>query len=124
MNREQFEQLVEDISAIITETSFNRNWDTITLKWNIGDCLFQVKEGVSNLLTQVSEELNISERELWRCLKFRKAYPDKNVLPERKSISWHKIANELLPDEKIKEPCEHKILICVKCRKRFENAKR
>ena len=113
---EWYQALVEECRAIIVETVFTSRIELIRGKWLLGDRLWQEKnKGITKLLTRVSVDLRISERECWRCYKFREEYRDFlnksgeiniEVLPEGKNISWHKIANKYLPQPKEREKIE------------------
>ena len=101
---EWYQSLVDDCKAIITEAVFNSRWELIAGHHAIGKRI--VTEVNLNrkdiygkkILSRVTESIGMRERDLYRCIQFYEMYPDLNKLPHGKNISWHKIANDLLPN--------------------------
>ena len=134
INSEWFKHLVDELKTNIIERRYRIASELLELKWYIGDRILQdigsferSKVYGKQVVILVSESLNCSERELYRCIQFRKKYPDLDNLPEGKKISWHKIVNKYLPEKTRKDgsdpPCPHRhleILIrCATCRERL-----
>ncbi len=106
------------------------------MKWSLGDRILQDIKNFERaqiygrqIIVTVSKALDCSEREIYRCIQFRKKYPELNDLPEGKNITWHKIVNQYLPEKSKSEKdnpeqeCQHEkveILIrCARCRERL-----
>jgi len=99
--QEEWEALVEDCKAILTESINNVRESIIKMKWELGDRLFKCgEERIRGHLEKLAAILRISERELYHCLAFRSKFPRLNEiweqLPEGKNISWHKLINNYL----------------------------
>jgi hypothetical protein len=98
-----YQSLVDDCRAIVTEAVFHSRWELIAGYHALGRRIVDEKRLVWNergngrTLSRVSKSTGIGERELYRAIQFYKKYPDINLLPNGKNISWHKITNELLP---------------------------
>ena len=136
INSEWFKHLVDELKTNIIERRYRIASELLELKWYIGDRILQdigsferSKVYGKQVVMLVSESLNCSERELYRCIQFRKKYPDLDNLPEGKKISWHKIVNKYLSNKPTAgkdpedAPCPHRhleILIrCARCRERL-----
>lgn len=117
VSTEWFQGILTEIKATIIESAFASKWIVIEGKWKIGDLLLKAKkkfkevgvkeETLPSFLSEILEKMNIriSEREIYRCMRFRKVYPDLKELPGGKEISWHKISNRLLPGRAV--DCSH-----------------
>ena len=134
INSEWFQALIEACKDTIIEKRYIITEELIKMKWEIGDRILQdvgnferAKIYGKQIVSLVSKSLDCSERELYRCIQFRKKYPELNNLPEGKNITWHKIVNKYLPekskDDNPEKECQHEkveILIrCAKCRERL-----
>jgi len=137
LNEEWFQALIEDCKDTIIEKRFIISEELIKMKWEVGDRILQdigkferSRIYGRQIIVTVSKALSCSEREIYRCVQFRKKYPELKTLPEGKAITWHKIVNTYLPDHPTttgKDPedplCPHRqleILIrCVRCRERL-----
>lgn len=135
LNEEWFQALIEDCRDTIVEKRFIIAEELIKMKWEIGDRILEDTEkfeemGISGrqIIVTVSKALNCSERELYRCIQFRKKYPDLNNLPEGKAITWHKIVNQYLSDKPRDDDdpegdCSHQMveisIRCATCRERL-----
>jgi len=98
-----YQSLVDDIVATKTERIFTARWEIICCYHDIGRRLVEDQDyqryshGNGKLLSQVSKDTEISERDLYRSIQFFTLYPDLDRLPDGKNISWHKVCNNLLP---------------------------
>ena len=132
---EWFQVLISDCKDTIIERRCIIAEELIKMKWEIGDRILQDVESFERanlygrqIIVTVSKALDCSEREIYRCIQFRKKYPDLTILPEGKAITWHKIVNIYLPD-KTKDAddpdaaCPHQqleiIVRCARCRERL-----
>ena len=132
---EWFLALIDECKTNIIERRYRIASELLELKWYIGDRILQdigkferAQIYGKQIVMLVSKSLNCSDRELYRCIQFRKKYPNLDNLPEGKKISWHKIVNIYLPDKTkdAEDPdaeCPHRqleILVrCVRCRERL-----
>ena len=103
-----YAQLLEECRSVITECEFTSRWALIEGYHELGRIL---QETSPVTVTQLSVDLNKSERTLQRAVQFHKKYPDLDLLPEAKNTSWHKIVNKYLP-ETINKQEVHKCSIC------------
>ena len=132
---EWFRALIDDCKTNIIERRYRIASELLELKWYIGDRILQdvgnferSKIYGKQIVSLVAKSLDCSERELYRCIQFRKKYPKLTDLPEGKNITWHKIVNQYLSDkpkdeDNPEEECQHEkveILIrCARCRERL-----
>ena len=98
---EELAHLIDDCRDIITEGVTAVREKVIETKWELGDRLLKEgEERITPLLSRVSVELHTSQRDLFRCLAFRKKFPTLKEtwerLPEGKNISWHKLINHYI----------------------------
>jgi hypothetical protein len=94
-------ELIEELKGIITEGVFNSRWTLIEAYWQLGKLLTEkAKELPKGYVRALAPELKVKERLLYQTIQFYKAYPDLSKLPMGKNISWHRIANNLLPAHK------------------------
>lgn len=139
-----FKAMLEEMKATIVEAVFTSRWVIIEAKWRLGDLILKNKEKlkeagvkeskIPELITESLKEVAKREgketklpsrREVYRCIRFRKKYPDLDELPGGKNISWHKIANRLLPGKELE--CQHENLKkievwkCEDCNQTFIN---
>ncbi len=135
INAEWFKALIEECKDTIIERRYRIAAELLDMKWQIGDRILEDVDkferlGISGgkMCHAVSLALNCSKREIYRCIQFRKKYPNLNDLPGGKEITWHDIVNIYLSD-KPKDPddpdapCPHQqveILVrCARCRERL-----
>ena len=78
-------------------------------------------------LTDLSKNIRVGERDIYRSLQFYDKYPELNELPEGKNITWNKLVTKYLPTKNVnpdgETDCPHRqveILIrCARCRERL-----
>ena len=132
---EWFKCLIDQIRANMIERRYRIAAELLELKWYIGDRILEdlgnferAKIYGKQIVSLVAKSLDCAERELYRCIQFRKKYPKLNDLPEGKNITWHKIVNIYLSDkpkdsEDPEADCSHgqlEILVrCATCRERL-----
>ena len=102
-----YQSLIDDCQSIIVEAEFTSRWVIVEGYHSLGMRILQdepkMVQGGSTLretLSRVTKLLNTSERTLYRAVQFAKKYPDLDLLPEGKNVSWRKICNEYLPEHK------------------------
>jgi hypothetical protein len=101
MPEERWNSLIEDCREIICEHIVRSREAVIEMKWHLGDRLLEEgEEAISHVIQRVSEELKMSQTDLWYCLAFRKRFSRLEELwekaPEGKNISWHKLVNHYI----------------------------
>ncbi len=100
----EFGIIVEDLKGVITEGVFHARWTLIETYHAVGEILVKrEKECPKDYIKKLSFELKQKERLLYQCAQFYRKFPDIQKLPQGKNISWHKIANDLLPEHKEKK---------------------
>ena len=140
-SQEWFQEMLEELKAIKTETGFNARMEIIKGKWLIGDVVFKHRQIAKNsgygdrYVPTVAEKLGISTVALFKMLQFKKLFPSwedvEEKLPQGKAISWRFISNKLLsmPDMDLEEKeqkeidqetCKHSGLRCLTCGKKFK----
>ena len=116
---DEYEALVSECQAIITEGVFNERLERILTFGRLGerisqDPLFE-KYGKGNLgfLKKISSDIGFSYSDICRAIQFYEKFkivsPDSegfSKFREGKNISWNKIKTFYLPEEGKKE-CEH-----------------
>ena len=102
-------ELLEELKGIVTEGVFTSRWALIETYHKVGQIL--VEHETELPIKEVATELKMKERVLFQCRQFFRTYPDINKLPNGKAISWHKIANQLLPTPKADKPTEEEKLL-------------
>lgn len=96
--------IIEEIKGAITEGVFTSRWALVETYHKVGQVLSEHEDEMpKNYIALVADELNQSERLIYQCRQFYKKFPDLSLLPDGKNISWHKIANHLLPAHKEKK---------------------
>jgi len=101
--------LLEDLRDIITEREFNARWEKILGKWEIGKRIIEDNPNFERkyiygkeIATVLARSLDCSRRDIYRCIKFARKYPNLNTLPEGKAITWNKIITRYLTNNKNK----------------------
>lgn len=109
VSAEWYQSLVDDIIATKTERIFNARQEVLMCYHEIGkrivlDVDYQrYSHGNGKILSRVSKDTQVSERDLYRSIQWYTLFPDPDDWPEGKNLSWHKVCNHLLPangDEK------------------------
>jgi N6-adenosine-specific RNA methylase IME4 len=104
---EWYQSLIEDCQGILTEGIWNYRLTLIKTYHLLGKRILKENNNFERagiygkkIVSQVTQSLGQSERTIWRAIQFAKKYPDLDLLPEGKNISWHKICNQYLPEPK------------------------
>ena len=104
ITNEQYQYLVEQIKATITEAVTNSRWFLVEGYWNIGKLIREeYTENITSGLQTLAVDVGIGERTLWYALQFFDKYPILNDVPEGKAISWNKLITKYLPEHTEKE---------------------
>lgn len=104
---EWYQSLIEDCQAILTEGIWNYRLTLIKTYHLLGDRILEDKDNftkggytIDGMSSHVATSLGKSQRTIERAIQFRQKFPELDMLPEGKNISWHKICNTLLPEPK------------------------
>ncbi len=95
IKEEWYENLLEDLKRL----EFT---GIVLTKWNIGNRIkddfekFGKPEYGSKRIENLAKDLKGSTREIQRCLQFATKYPE--LTGEVEKLSWHQIANDMLPE--------------------------
>ena len=102
-----YDALVGDCKDIIVEGIFASRWALIKTYHNLGTRILAENDNFERskiygkaIASRVSRSLGKSTRTIERSMQFARKFPDLNLLPEGKNISWHKLCNNLLPEPK------------------------
>ena len=113
---ENYEEMVEDLRAIVVETETRARLSLIEGYHELGKQIIDYGLDKSEYLSQVSQDIKKSKRSVYRILQFVRMYPDLEMLPEGKDVSWHKICNKYLIGKSEDEPepmtIKHDDLVC------------
>ncbi len=100
-----YNQLIEELTNIITETSFTSRWSLVEGYHQVGTRILQENENFErakiynqDIVQRVATSLGKKSRTIYYAMQFAKTYPDLNLLPEGKDTSWHHIVNKYLTD--------------------------
>jgi len=98
-----YNSLIEDLADIITETSFTSRWALVEGYHTVGTRILQENANFERskiysgkIAQRIAESLGKSERTINYAIKFAQLYPDLNLLPEGKNLSWHHLINKYL----------------------------
>ncbi len=107
---EWYAALVEDCKAIITEAVFNSRWALVEGYHQLGERIVTDEnyqwhaKGNMSYLQGLANNLSISDRTIYYAVQFYEKYPDLDIVPEGKNISWNKIITKYLPEPKTETP--------------------
>jgi len=107
-------EFIDECKAIITEAVFTSRWALVEGYWLLGERISQENIDRDRLQT-IAKLIGTSERTLYYAIQAHKKYPKLDTIPEGKSISWHKLITQYLP-QRHNEP-KHRELICPHCGK-------
>jgi hypothetical protein len=120
-----YSDLIDELEGTITEGVFTSRWTLIECYHSVGEKLrkasMENKLKITDLVSDCAVDLNVSERKLWYAVKFFDKFPDVNMLPEGKNVSWFGIKTKYLTEGEKKIECVHefgRFKICLKCGKR------
>jgi len=118
---EYIESIVEECISIFVENSFQAKWYRIEAYHQLGKKLLEVEFPYgSEIVSRVSKSLNIGTRTVYRAIEFAKMFPDLNMLPAGKEVSWSKIIKEYLPAKNLLQaPQKEFVFICPKCNSKY-----
>lgn len=94
-NVSKMEDLIDELNQILTEYGFAMRWDEVVMWHKVGEILTHTNIRPSQL-GELADILEIDEGDLWDAILFYKKFPDLNLLPEGKDVSWGKIKEKYL----------------------------
>lgn len=95
----EFETLIDDLKAIITEKIFISNWSKVECYHEVGCTIIESGHGDADI-ENISKALKVSKRTLQRSVQFARKFPMLEELPDGKNTTWHKLCNKYLPEPK------------------------
>lgn len=111
---EWYSLLLDDLKAISTEYGFTSRWARVEGYHTLGVRILEENKRLygDGVVLEIAKSLSISERTLQYAIQFATKYPDLNMLPVGKNVTWSMIIKELLPDnhlpkEKKEKRCPH-----------------
>ena len=116
MNLESwYPSLLDDCQNIVVETQFASQWTLVEGYHMLGKRIrgeSGIRETqISALIDRLSTDMGKSQRSLWYSVQFFDKFPDLNLLPVGKNLTWRNICRELLPEN----PQPKKPRLCPYC---------
>jgi hypothetical protein len=111
----EIDDIIEEIKDALVESSFTSRWSLIEGYHIVGKLLNEKRGELSNyygskFVNTVADKVGKGERTIRYCMQFAEKYPDLDLLPEGKDVSWNKIIRKL-ENREIKK----KVHTCPKC---------
>jgi len=123
--------MIEDCKDIIVETEFTSRWVLVEGYHALGKRILEERSNFERsqiygqgLCNTVAESLGKSKRTIEYAIQFARTYPDLNLLPAGKNVSWHKIINKYLVSPTGEAVPKAEYVICPLCSGKFEFNKR
>lgn len=106
-NEGWYYSLIDDCQSILTEGIWNYRLTLIKTYHLLGQRILEENNNFERakiygekIVQHVAQSLGKSTRTIFQAIQFAKKYPNLDLLPGGKNISWHKICIELLPQPK------------------------
>jgi len=103
-----YNQLIEDLTEIvdgIVEDKFNLAWSMISGHHQIGLRILRENDNFERskiygkkIVQRIAESIGRSERTVYLSIKLAQLYPNINMLPEGKDVTWGKVITKYLTD--------------------------
>ena len=97
--------LIDDCKTIVVETEFTSRWALVEGYHGLGTRILQENENFERakiygqeIVQRIATSISKRPRTVYYAIKFARAYPNLNLLPEAKNTSWHHIVNKYLTD--------------------------
>ncbi len=117
----QYQHLLEELTAIVAETKFNMEMELVKGKWMLGRTIVEYGPKIEYgkaVVSKLSEDLGLSEREIYYCIKFAKKFPNlmepgtdnfkiEEIPVEGKTVHWSKIKKKALTESSRSKNCDH-----------------
>lgn len=124
LDKDWYKLLLEDCKAIVTEYGFTSRWSLVQGYHELGKRVLEENDNFKRsdiygekIVKRISESLNMSERTLQYAVQFAQKFPDLDLLPAGKDVSWSKVVKELLPENP--KPVEKRKHVCPNCGTEF-----
>jgi len=98
-----FTNLIEDCKDIVVEHEFASRWALVEGYHTLGSRIISETANFErsqiygqNIVQCVAQSLGKKKRTIYYAVKFASLYPDLNLLPEGKNISFHHVINKYL----------------------------
>jgi len=101
---------VNDCKAIITEAVFTSRWALVEGYHRLGERIVtdtgyqEYAKGNKTSVQGLAQNIGTSTRTVYYAMQFYEKYPDLDVIPEGKNITWNKIITKYLPAPKTETP--------------------
>ena len=100
-----YSSLIDELQDIITEKVFEHTFSLIECWHLVGTRILQENDSFERskiygekIVQRIAKSLNKKTRNFYYAIKFAKLYPDLDLLPEGKNVSWNHIINKYLTD--------------------------
>ena len=100
-----YNSLIEDLQDLLVETEFTSRWTLIEGYHSLGSRILQENENFErskiynqDIVQHIANSLGRKTRTIYYAIQFAREYPNLNLLPEGKNISWHHVINKYLTD--------------------------
>jgi len=120
---QELEELIEDCKAIVVEGEFTSRFTLVECYHQLGTRIIKElnETNEKDILQRVATGIGKSLRTIYQAVQFARRFASVDSLPEGKAISWHKIANEILPKSKADKTDEpHVHIFKCKCGQLYE----
>ena len=128
---DEYNSLIDDCKAIITERVFNARTEIILAHGQLGqrittDPIYKkYGRGNQNLIKEIARDMGVSWQEIYRSIQFYEKFgivsptgESWGKFKEQKNISWNKIKMYYLPNGSHHKECQHvPAVLCRKCKK-------
>jgi len=107
----EYQELVEDLKGLIVEAGFNSRWELVRAYHELGKRVNEANEMFERekiygekIVQRLAKSLRLSERTIHYAIQFHKQYPELDLLPAGKNVSWTLVTKLLTAP---KEECQH-----------------
>jgi len=104
-----YDHLIEDLKDIVVEHEFAARWALVEGYHSLGARILENNSNFErekiyglDIVQRVAISLQKRPRTIYYAVKFATLYPDLNLLPEGKNLSWHHIINKYLTGGQVK----------------------
>lgn len=119
IQNEWYDSLVDELKDILVEAEFTSRWALVEGYHLLGTRLLKEYDNFERqkiygqkITSAVAESLGKSTRTIERAVQFARMYPNLQMLPEGKNVSWNKIVTNYLTEGGAKEK---KKKLCPRC---------
>lgn len=114
-----YTHMMGDCVATIVEGETASKWILIENYHQVGKRILSEKSNLdrlfmndSEIVRRVAKESKRPERLIYNCVQFARKYPELNLVPDGKNVSWRDIVHKYLPESREGQPqldhtCHH-----------------